>query len=354
VAALTEERAALEARVEAAERASLAARAVPVAPAPAPAPATAEAPAPAPPPAAGSGASEATDARSSGPRFSFAGSEPALAAVDWKEVGTSLRSMLPLMERFVEGVRAGKAITDIPEIGLIQKHNGALVLAALELKNKKVPGRDVNGAFTHPYVQANAIAATLEAAGMPLSESQAAAIERLGREQGEAEERRRAGYDERTLALRQILEEADAREAFFTAAFAVLTQAQRDLLKPPGTKDLLHGDLFSSGLVWAQYARPLAGADRATVVQRMQQTVIATFGVPEARQPDARALVESWAPATIPATPTGFATSLHQVREAAVRQVELESRLLDLGLGADVEKKVIEYAFVHVPSGPGE
>jgi hypothetical protein len=285
----------------------------------------------------------------------FDESEDALAAVDWKEVGTSLHAMLPLMGRFIDGVRAGKEIAQIPEIGPIQKHNGALVDAALRLKTGKVPGRDVNGTYTHPHPQANAIAATLEAAGMPLAEDQAKALERVATEHGEADARRRAGYDERTPALRQILEEAEARERFFEAAFAVLTAAQRDVLKPAAVKDLLHADLFSSGLVWAQYARPMPAVDRPGLVAAMQQVVLSSFAIPEARFADAKALVEQWAP-TPPAAspgPAAFTMTVPKVRDAAVSELELLEGILRMGLGADVEKKVLAYGVVHVPTGPG-
>jgi hypothetical protein len=297
-------------------------------------------------------------AEPAGPRFVYAGQEAVLRDIDWEEVGANMHAMLPLLSAFLKGLSEGKELTDMPEIGRLQQYNGPLVTVALKAMGK-VPGRGPNGAFTHPYLQVNAIAATLDAAGMPLTAAQAAALERVGREHAEADERRRGAYDERTQDLQEILEEADARDRFFEAAFAVLSPAQHDLLRPAATRGRLQGDLFSSGIVWSQYARPMTFSDRATLVALMEQTVVTTFAIPESRRADARAAVEAWADGWPPEVLGEPADALsrdfmmmraERVREAAARQLALQRRLIEnLGLDEASAKKIRDHDRVHVP-----
>jgi RNA polymerase sigma factor (sigma-70 family) len=313
-----------------------------------------------PPPAKEEPAAPAPAVASARARFAYPDREAVLAQVDWREVGSSMSSMVPVLQALAQGVQDGKGVMEIPEVGRIQQYNGPLVTAALTMAQAKVPGRGVNGAFTHPHMQVNAIAATLEAAGLPLNEAQAAALERVGREHAEADARRIASYDERTQVLQQILEEAEGRERFFEAAFAVLTQAQRDFLKPPATRDRLQIDLFSSGVVWLQYARfPMPFADRDTLVATAYAKVVSDFGIPEARWPDAKRLVEGWAarwPQDALLRPHDTLSTemmmfpVPHVVEAARQQLDLQTRLVaDLGLDEAPAKKIREHEAVWVP-----
>jgi RNA polymerase sigma factor (sigma-70 family) len=293
------------------------------------------------------------------PRFSFPSAGGALETVDWQEVGTNLAAMPPLMEHLARELAKGTPIQSIPEIGTIQQHNGPLVKMAFQLTGK-LSGHGPNGTFTHPYVQANAIAAALEAAKMPLTPSQADALEAIARRSGEAEAARIAGYREDEMALRKLLDEADARQRFYDEAFEVLTPAQRDTLRPEATRGLLQGDLFSSGLVWAQYAQALPFTDDETLVASMEQKVVVGFGVPDDRRASARGLVREWAdafpPEALAADPGPLSAlgslSLAQVRRAAENQLALQRSLERSGLDDGSVKKIRAYEVVHVPYRP--
>src|SRR5687767_4808876 len=68
----------------------------------------------------------------------------------------------------------------------------------------KIPSQaPFNGEFTHPLVVANLTGALLEAAGMPLSEAQAAAIARLGEDYERQYDQKQAEYGADTPALKK-------------------------------------------------------------------------------------------------------------------------------------------------------
>src|SRR5437773_9396627 len=117
--------------------------------------------------------------------------------------------MAPLCDAIMKKMKAGE---DLPgeEIGKLQQHNGPLVAAAVKVM-KELPGTGANGSFTHPAFMANAIAATLDAAGKPLTPEQATAVEALARQFSDEDARRLQGYDASAYALQKTYDEAELR-----------------------------------------------------------------------------------------------------------------------------------------------
>jgi len=228
-----------------------------------------------------------------GPRFSFGEYDAALREVDWKSVGVSTHSMVPLLSELREALKKGGPLP-LESLGKIQQFNGTLIKAAAKIQDK-IPGSGINGSYTHPAFMANAIASTLDAAGLPLSDSQAEALGRIGREFSDRDRARLQGYDERTMELQKVLDEAENKDRFFEQAFAVLSPEQRETLSPAATRGVLSLDLFSSGLMLAQHVLPLRAKDREGFVAQVEKTFQEHMKAPEDRKADLRVAIEAWA-----------------------------------------------------------
>ncbi len=218
--------------------------------------------------------------------------EQALRSVDWKSVGDNMHAMVPLLRDLGAKLLAGEQLP--PEtIGKIQQHNGPLVTAALKL-GAAIPGTGPNGKFSDPGFMSNAIASALEASGLPLSEQQAAALERAAKDFAAQDEQRRNAYDAATPELLKILEEVELKDRFFDAAFALLRPDQAEALTPSEVRHRIHGDIFSGALVWAGRAGATTYADDADLATKAVAHVRGRLRLAEAQTPHVRAAVDGW------------------------------------------------------------
>jgi hypothetical protein len=245
------------------------------------------------------------------------------------------------------------------EFGKLQQHNGPLVAAGLKVM-KELPGTGVNGSFTHPAFQVNAIAAALDAAKKPLTPAQATALEKIGREFSDEDARRLQGYDESAYALQKTIDEAELRRRFFEAAFEALAKEQRDALTPPSVKGLLGFDLYSDGLVWMTVVRPLSFKEKDTdaLVTSAAGVMNTALKLPPDMQDAARGVVLRWArdlPAslvTVPQSP-GIRSdrAVAPIREAAKQTlVLLKSLVADLKLEGAQAAAARKWPVALVPS----
>jgi RNA polymerase sigma-70 factor (ECF subfamily) len=287
-----------------------------------------------------------------GARYRIPGFEGPLDEVDWTQVGTNLSKMKGLMDSIAKATRTGVPLP--PEtIGRIQTLNGPLVTAALKFEDKVKTGHP-NAAFTHPAFQANVIAATLKAAGVPLTDAQSSALEEIGIRFSDEETKRTQSYDATTFELTKVCEEAQLRDRFYEAAFGVLQDEQRNALVNPDLKDRLQVDLFSSGLIWLGRANllPFKSFDllSAAVQQRILGTLQATLD--DAQRTDLARLVDSWLhalPADMVERPAdayalqGSPTSAY-VTACAAREVSLLQQVVPtLRLDAAAQEKLRSY-----------
>ncbi|GEM_PF-6914346 len=188
-------------------------------------------------------------------------SDPSLAAllarIDWRMAGRTMKEMIPLLEKLNEALEKGGEIP-LDLAGEIQKLNGNLLSQAKAFLEAGVPGSGVNGAWTHPAVTANFMNALLAEAGMSLDEGQREALSRLGRRYAsENEILRDRGKDPNALALDSLLKEVELKDRFLEETEAMLSADQRRILHPESLRGRIGMDLFSSGLVLAQYLRPV-------------------------------------------------------------------------------------------------
>jgi RNA polymerase sigma-70 factor (ECF subfamily) len=296
-------------------------------------------------------------ASAKGPRFEF-GQFSTLSQVDWKAVGENLNAMTPLITQISDKLKKGG---DVPgeEYGKLQQHNGPLVAAAVKVM-KDLPGTGANGSFTHPAFQVNAIAAALDAAGKPLTDDEATALEKIGRDFSDEDAHRLQGYDASTYALQKTIDEADLRRRFFDAAFAALTQDQRDALTPPAVKGQLGFDLYSDGLLWMTVLRPLSFKEKdvdalTTAAAGVLNTALK---IPREQQDAARGVIAKWAhdlPASLVAAPQDAGEDgdrrVEPVREAARQTVALLQRLVqDLKLEGAQADSARKWPAVLLPS----
>ncbi|MCG3136127.1 MAG: hypothetical protein HMLKMBBP_03955 [Planctomycetes bacterium] len=313
-------------------------------------------PGPAPKP---DGAKEARNPQA----FSFPDRDEILGQVDWRIVGTSLAKMGPLCAKFAEELAKGGELP--PEVvGELQRHNGPLVTQALRVMGK-VPGTGANGAFTHPVFSVNALAAALDALGMPLTESQSASLLGIARRYAAEDAQRLAGYDERTFQLRKLVEEGSIRSRFLADALGALTNEQRDALRPAATRDRTSLDLWSSGIFWSQFARPVRLADREKLQSEFCRSLVTGLKLDEAGQARAEAVRASWA-AALPADTLKRAEDplsamnmfpVAFVEEMAAAELALAERLAaELPLSGDAlaAARRIQFVLVPLPAAGGD
>jgi RNA polymerase sigma factor (sigma-70 family) len=227
-----------------------------------------------------------------GPRFALGEYEAVLKDLDWDRIGTNMKAMVPLLEDLAARA-AKKEPMDGAALGKIQQLNGPLVEAAFKIGDR-IPGMGLNAKFTHPVFASNAIAAALASASLPLTERQAEALAKIAQEFTDRDRARIAGYDDRSWMLQKVLDEADLRDAFFDAAFAVLAPEQRAALKPEATKGLVGLDLFSAGLVWQQHLAPVTAPDKAGVLAVLRTQVATQLGIPEDKREGLTPLLAEW------------------------------------------------------------
>ncbi len=228
-----------------------------------------------------------------GARFFASAWDGVLADVDWKALGTNMSRMAPLIDRVIGALGKGEPAPTEAVIE-IQKLNQPLVLAALKA-SRKVPGTGVNGSFSHPAFMANAMAAALEAAGLPLDEGQAKNLEAIGERYLKLDEERLRAYDDRVFELQKLIEEVDLRDRFLREAFALLSPAQEAALRTEQTRDRVRADIFSAALVYVGRIRFLTYSDPADLARKVLANVRGEILLDDAEREKAKGLVGDWA-----------------------------------------------------------
>jgi RNA polymerase sigma-70 factor (ECF subfamily) len=298
---------------------------------------------PVPKPPASAAAAPAVARAAGTPPIAFEGARIETWDVDWADVGRRLHEMVPMVSEFAErwGTSKDPRLADLA--GRLSSLNGPLVAyamkagAALQVRGRLAPDTGVNGAFVHPWFMANAIAATLEAAGKPLTAEQVAAVRRAA-EAGAQARSAASGDPGATFAVERVVAESAERAAFFVAVSGALDPAQRSVLWHEGGAGRLQGDLFSPALLWTSRADIVRFSTR----DDLGRQVLDRLGVrrfPESRRPSAERVVDEWIAGwhNVVASAPGDSASLQGfvpaawVEEAARRQVALGRRLIEAG-----------------------
>ena len=308
--------------------------------------ATVPAPAPTPPamteaaPPAVAGGSDAAAAK--GARFAVPGREDALKAIDWDAIGASASAMVPLLTELSKQLEAGKALHSLsPDLLVrINERNAPLVTGAVKYASATGRGlEDVNTGFSEPAFMVNAIAATLAAAKLPLTDVQAKSLEALAIRATEEDKTRVAGYGERTYALERVIGDSESRDRFFQAAFPILSAEQHAALSPPGFERRVQTDIFSAGIMWATHAQVLPFDDKESLVVAADAGLRQLVALPDAEKDYVRTVVAEWVNGLsrdvleVPAdalSQKGM-VPLDRVHEAARRQLGALQRLGESG-----------------------
>ncbi len=227
------------------------------------------------------------------PAFAPADSDVAEAftAIDWVGTAEHMSAMLPLLTEIVEALEVGEQPS--PETsGAVQMHNGPLVMTALTLANRGVPGTGANGAFTHPSFVVNAVAANLDALAMPLDAEQRRRLATIGSDFAARDHKRLANYPDDALVLLKLIEEVELKAALYESIFEVLRPAQADALSPPAVRGRVRADLHSEGLVWAGRVQMMGYRDPPHLVELIEGTFISV--VQETSRERAHDIVVRW------------------------------------------------------------
>ena len=188
--------------------------------------------------------------------------QEALAKIDWVAVGTNMKDIVPLVAQLAEAMAKGER-PNLADVGQIRVLSGELLKAAEVIMNAKIPGSGINGAFTHPVVVANQFSAALRAAGFELSSQQQEDLRRVMQFYAAKDESLRLVAGDRELALENLGEEAEFKDAFYKEARALLSEEQQNALFSKHSDGRTGLDMFDSSLMLAQYARPMRVKDPA-------------------------------------------------------------------------------------------
>jgi hypothetical protein len=290
----------------------------------------------------------------------------ALEAIDWRTFGESMQQMVPLMAQLAAALEKGEMGPEFLEVaGKLQQLNGKLVEQAKVLVDHKVPGAGINGAFTHPSIAANQVAAVLEIAGQPLAAEQRLRLTELAQRYAAQDEAERGAASGQDFQLEGVLREVELKDRFYAEVASALTPEQQQQLWSDRTKGRNGFDLFGSGVVWAQFARVEDVADRADFAKRMHAGLADKLGVSGANADKLRAVVDAWSQAWPADTWTDKSDSLahamqvgtrpvktSRIAAAAKRQIALMREIMaQVPLTPEARKRLAESRAVFVPIG---
>ena len=258
----------------------------------------------------------------------------AIRAINWDTMGAASKEVVTLLAELARRLKEHPEDVPLDLAGKIQRWNGELVAQAQELAKHNVPGAGINGAFTHPLVQANLVSALLAKAGIPLSKDQQEALGALAQRYAELDRTMRAGFGADTPTLRQFLTEMELKEKFWGEMDNALDRGQRDTIAPEALRGSMM-NVFSSGIVWSQFAKPLDVANRGELVGTMRDQLVRDLGIAAGDSVRIEEVVRGWAQGFSDDYWNGAANfgkpgggRLDAVREAARRQADLVDRIL--------------------------
>jgi hypothetical protein len=221
------------------------------------------------------------------------GELPAVRDADWKEIGGAAKGMIPLLKELAEKLRKGEELSPelMEEIG---EHNQKLIAYWARIRKVLPTNASVNGEFSHPINMANMLAAHLQEAGMPLSEEQVAALQKLGAEYDTRWEKTAKGYDDSTFALQKLIDEGELKEWFKAEMLRVCTPEQRTTAVPPEIDGLVGLDIYSAGLIFQMSVEDVRAPDTETLKERLKDDVAKLTGIERALLDTASFLFNDW------------------------------------------------------------
>ena len=222
------------------------------------------------------GGTRDNDDKKKGVAFAFDRYKGVFARMDWEGAATAYAAMVPLME---EVVKAPKKLQDPIFMQRLMSHNTKLIHVASAAHEAGVPGKDINGAFTHPAIYVNLVDSTLTAGERPLSKEQRLAVSELGDEFLRRIEEFEKSRSKLEYALEARVQESTIKQAFFDSLDAILDAEQVELIHPESIRGICGLDLMSSGLIWQMHVHPLFGSSREALTSRVRLAVKDSLGL---------------------------------------------------------------------------
>ncbi len=217
-----------------------------------------------------------------------------LAKIDWQVMGNNMKDMVPLIAELAESMAAGEP-PSLELVGEIQKLNGDLLAIAGTIAEGDIPGEGINGAFTHPLVVANQLSATLQAAGLSLTEAQKQGLDVITKHYAAIDEGLRLSPDSDALGLENLLKEAEYKDGLYREARALLTPEQQKALYSEHSEGRLSLDMFDSSLMLGAYAQPLPVTDSKHLASILSREFVQDMSLSEAEGAKLDGIIQKWA-----------------------------------------------------------
>ncbi len=208
--------------------------------------------------------------RGSDVAFAYDKYKGVFARVDWKSAASAYTAMVPMM---IKASGNMKLLQDPSFSRKLQELNMNLIHVASSAHKAGVPGKGINGAFTHPAIYVNLVDSALTAAEKPLSEDQRKAVSELGNVYLERIDEFEKNRNKITYALEARIQESTIKQNFFDELDKLLDPEQVEIVHPESIRGLCGLDLMSSGLIWQMHVHPLFGGTREFLTTRVQSAV---------------------------------------------------------------------------------
>jgi ferric-dicitrate binding protein FerR (iron transport regulator) len=178
-----------------------------------------------------------------------------LETIAWKDAGAAAEKMSQVTKEILDkGIESLEELQKDPKAMELGAENLRLIPLAVKLMGKvptHAPVSPANGAFTHPIVQWNLLAARLEHAGLPLNERQIGKMNAIGGEFDDEWERLQGTYTGDTILVEKIVDELEIKKEYMDRIEALLTRKQRDAVIDPAVHHLYPWDVHSPAVMVA-------------------------------------------------------------------------------------------------------
>ncbi len=213
-------------------------------------------------------------------------------AVDWLKLGKSLREFAPELGKLGKSIQEGEL--DLEAGARIQQLNAEILRTIRVLVKGRVPGTGPLGRFTHPISVGNEVDQTLRVAGLALRPNQLRRLDLVVRHYMAEDENLRIEAVSEPFELATLLKESEMKERLYAEVHEILDAKQRAVLWSDETRNRLGGDLFGTGLLWQQFARPIYASTRASFARQVADRLAGAWELDEASSAKLDTLTKAW------------------------------------------------------------
>ncbi|MEM7262170.1 MAG: hypothetical protein AAF488_09285 [Planctomycetota bacterium] len=198
---------------------------------------------------------------------------------DWETLAGAIGAMRDDLAELYTNILAGEEIPGDLQ-ARVGAENAKLLTFALTANGQLPTAAAGNGAFTHPIATSNLLATRLEQEGIPLDDSQRAAVARYGEDFEAAWSDLEERYPEDVSTLQRMMDEARLKAEFMGRVDDTLTESQIAAIYHPDTRGMAALDLFSPGLMFSGYAQPIPVTSEAELRPTLMNRASQVLGIP--------------------------------------------------------------------------